>query len=438
MIALRLRQSPPPLDELLKWIERGRARTFRENLAAGAVIPDLSVQAIQSQLPPDTVLLNFWVGTGSSVTLWITASAAGIIRHSVPPATLRESVSQLDSAVQAGHSEWTGLARNLGRTLLAGVPIRPYVVVVPDGPLSLLPFEILGVPGSENLLIEKAGVVYAPSAQLAAHPNRPRRRWLFPWQRSSWLSATRPSPRRTRSPVPNSGRRFPGSAEEVRSIASLLPGKSELHLGADARKRYLLDRRVAGFSLLHLSSHAVVDAENPDRSRILLAAGSPELAFDYLFQEEVYNLDLKGVDLVTAPACDTARGKLVRGEGVQAFSRAFLAAGASATVTSLWRVADRPTADFMKQFYYFLAQGEPKADALRSAKLRFLHSGSNLAMPRYWAAFVLNGDRGAASTRAIRWSTLIALAAMAMASSLALAILVRFRRRVPKVSQPPA
>jgi hypothetical protein len=53
LIALRLRQSPPPLDELLKWIERGRARTFRENLAAGAVIPDLSVQAIQSQLPPD-------------------------------------------------------------------------------------------------------------------------------------------------------------------------------------------------------------------------------------------------------------------------------------------------------------------------------------------------------------------------------------------------
>ena len=162
LIALRLRQSPPPLDELLKWIERGRARTFRENLAAGAAIPDLSVQAIQSQLPPDTVLLNFWVGAGSSVTLGITASAAGIIRHSVPPATLRESVSQLDSAVQAGHSEWTGLARNLGRTLLAGVPLRPYVVVVPDGPLSLLPFEILGVPGSEDLLIERRACSMRP------------------------------------------------------------------------------------------------------------------------------------------------------------------------------------------------------------------------------------------------------------------------------------
>ena len=37
-------------------------------------------------------------------------------------------------------------------------------------------------------------------------------------------------------------------------------------------------------------------------------------------------------------------------EGVEAFSRAFLAAVAAATVTSLWRVADRPTADLMSNF----------------------------------------------------------------------------------------
>ena len=35
----------------------------------------------------------------------------------------------------------------------------------------------------------------------------------------------------------------------------------------------------------------------------------------------------------------------MRGEGVQSFSRAFLAAGARSTVTTLWRVADGPTAE---------------------------------------------------------------------------------------------
>ena len=56
--------------------------------------------------------------------------------------------------------------------------------------------------------------------------------------------------------------------------------------------------------------------------------------------------------------------RLVRGEGVQAFSQAFLAAGADSVVTTLWRVADGPTADFMKSFYYALARGESKGAAL--------------------------------------------------------------------------
>ena len=53
----------------------------------------------------------------------------------------------------------------------------------------------------------------------------------------------------------------------------------------------------------------------------------------------------------------------MRGENVQAFPQAFLASGAAATVTTLWRVADRPTAEFMKQFYFALANGESKAGA---------------------------------------------------------------------------
>ena len=69
----------------------------------------------------------------------------------------------------------------------------------------------------------------------------------------------------------------------------------------------------------------------------------------------------------------------MRGEGVQSFSRAFLAAGARSTVTTLWRVADGPTAEFMTVFYHHLQLGEPRAEALRQAKLRFIRSGTALA-----------------------------------------------------------
>ena len=144
--------------------------------------------------------------------------------------------------------------------------------------------------------------------------------------------------------------------------------------------------------VLHFSTHAIADTRDPDRSRILLApakAGGPE---DYLFLREIYDLDLTGVQLVTLSACDTERGKVIRGEGVEGFSRALLAAGAASAVTTMWDVVDRASVEFMKQFYFALARGESKASALRQAKLQFLHSELAWSHPRYWAGYVLNGD----------------------------------------------
>ncbi len=115
-----------------------------------------------------------------------------------------------------------------------------------------------------------------------------------------------------------------------------------------------------------------------------------------MFLRELYELNLReGVRLATISACETERGKMIRGEGVQAFSRALLSAGAASSLTTLWRVNDELTAEFMKQFYYqALTKHKPKAEALRLAKLECLRSHTKLSDPSLWAAFVLNGDGG--------------------------------------------
>jgi CHAT domain-containing protein len=113
-------------------------------------------------------------------------------------------------------------------------------------------------------------------------------------------------------------------------------------------------------------------------------------------------------------ACDTERGKMLRAEGVQGFSRALLSAGSLAAVTTLWRVADHPTSELMRQFYYAIGQGRTKAQALRLAKLKFLQSGGDLAHPRHWAAFVLNGDGLRPVTKAFPWSIVLAPIASAL------------------------
>src|SRR6185369_3569649 len=194
---------------------------------------------------------------------------------------------------------------------------------------------------------------------------------------------------------------------------------------AGARDLKALLGDAAGVSLLHFSTHATVDPIDANRSRMLFTPERASPSSEYLFWPEAAALPLSGIDLVTLSACDTEGGKMVRGEGVQSFSRAFLAAGARSTVTTLWRVADAPTADFMRLFYLHLAKGEPKATALRAAKVNFIRSGSQLAEPRYWAAFVLNGDGRIPIRRVLSWMW-ISAAAILLGG---LIFLFRHRRR---------
>jgi len=71
-------------------------------------------------------------------------------------------------------------------------------------------------------------------------------------------------------------------------------------------------------------------------------------------------------------------------------------------------VPDRTTAEFMKQFYYFLLKKhKTKAEALRLAKLQFFHSHTELSEPRFWAAFVLNGEGSRPVPWFISWQALL-------------------------------
>jgi len=403
LIDLRLRDSGP-VDEIFGLIERSRSRALNEKVSLGT-LEDL--HAIQSHLRPNSILCEIWTGAESFAIVWISPSRAGFVRHA---GAIKDAAEQLLSSLQTASDQWRDSSRVLGNQLLAAIPLGPHLVIIPDGPLSAIPFEALAVPGSGSLLVERSDISYLPSAQFLRREKAPANA-RFPWQRE--MVALGDPPVSDLDAIDQGWQELKFSGDEIRSIEHLLPGRSEVHTRADLKKLYIEGGRVENLPVLHFSSHVLIDPENPDRSRILLAS-------DYLFQKEVQDLDLKGVDLVTVSACDTARGKTVRGEGVQAFSRAFLAAGANSTVTSLWRVADQPTAAFMKQFYFFLNKEQTKSEALRSAKLAFLYSRTELANPRYWGAFVLTGDGAAPLPRVVPWS-FVALAGAAVAASIAVA-----------------
>jgi CHAT domain-containing protein len=104
--------------------------------------------------------------------------------------------------------------------------------------------------------------------------------------------------------------------------------------------------------------------------------------------EKVLGLRLKGTELVVLSACETGMGDVQAGEGVFGLKRAFILAGAKTMVMSLWSVPSRETTELMSEFYRLMAEGKPKAEALRQAKISMMQKNPN---PFYWGAFVMTG-----------------------------------------------
>ena len=195
---------------------------------------------------------------------------------------------------------------------LAGVT---RLLVVPDGPLHFVPFEALTMPDADDLLVERFEVSYLPSAAFLVRRNaQPDRAWRWPWQRQLVAFGDPPAVSADSSPGAAALPRLSYADDEIRGIAESLAGT----VGAAPRRRRPETVSPSGPARragLHFSTHAIADTRDPDRSRILLAPSEPGGPVDYLFLREIYDLDLTGVQLVTLSACDTERGRVIRGRG---------------------------------------------------------------------------------------------------------------------------
>ncbi len=140
---------------------------------------------------------------------------------------------------------------------------------------------------------------------------------------------------------------------------------------------------------LHFATHGVVnDGGGKDLSSWLaLAPGANSGGEDgQLSMGEIFEMQLQA-ETVVLSACDTGQGR-VTGEGVIGLGRAFLKAGSSTVIATLWKVPDDATVLLMTTFYQELAAGEGKVDALQVA---MMVTRAQYSHPRNWAAFVLIG-----------------------------------------------
>jgi CHAT domain-containing protein len=141
-----------------------------------------------------------------------------------------------------------------------------------------------------------------------------------------------------------------------------------------------------GRPIIHLATHGQSRLDAPNFSSVLLADGQ-------LNAIDAFSLDLQGCELVTLSGCETGLALSGGGDEQLGLGRAFLAAGATSLVMSLWPVEDDATKELMQIFYQHLLKGESKVQALRIAQLSLLNRASSaFTHPYFWASFRLVGD----------------------------------------------
>lgn len=260
----------------------------------------------------------------------------------------------------------------LGRSILPEISEAfENVIIIPDGFLNSLPFEIL--KQDDSYLIEKCNVSYAGSIQL--------------WEKQIEISKKTKSNDLAGFAPTYLHAALPANVKEVDAIVEKLHGKK--FTGKEATKDAFLTHAPT-FSMLHIAAHGELNNKNPMLNKLVFTDNNSNNELKAL---EIYGLNLTA-HMVTLSACETGSGKAEIGEGIMSMSRAFTYAGVSSTLVSLWKVPDQQTSQIMISFYDNLEKGQAKNESLRNAKLAYLKSigDEKLAHPYYWSGFVLTGD----------------------------------------------
>jgi len=293
------------------------------------------------------------------------------------------------------------------------------ILIVPDGNLAYLPFDILRDSKGKDFG-EKYSITISPSISVSALAagsgvsQEPIIAFGGAWYNKKKKNTDRSyeitippenSEDLNNSDIKTAGayyskRKFawsnlPGTELEVKGLGEI-SANSKIFLGKNVTEAKVkeLSRRgdLAKYPVIHFACHGYFNSDAPILSGLVMSEVSGRLPRNsedgYLTVPEMAGLNLNA-HIVVLSACETGRGEIIRGDGMIGLTRSLLVAGARSVGVSLWSISDEPTVDFMLSVYNkALREGKSFRTAYfetkqQSRKSIFWHH------PRYWAGFVL-------------------------------------------------
>jgi CHAT domain-containing protein/Tfp pilus assembly protein PilF len=283
---------------------------------------------------------------------------------------------------------------------LKAADLPPVVILVLDGDLNRVPFAALRYSNGEYLGYHH-DLVRTPSAAFLLQANQPRPSFEFPksvlalYDPIFTIDDPRVSPdaRKRKKFVDQDLARLAFN-DELKTIARFVSrSRYDFMGGADANTQALQKQPLERYAIVHLSTHAIINDEIPELSRLALSIvdGRGRPVNGFLFPYQLANLRLKGT-VVVLSACDTALGKKVLGEGMVGFATSLFSAGASQLVLTITEVDAQSSSLFLTDVYsHFLGGNAPSMEhALTLARQSFLKS-DRWSDPYYWASHVVMG-----------------------------------------------
>ncbi|MCL6667523.1 CHAT domain-containing protein [Streptomyces panaciradicis] len=363
------------LDEALAQAEHAVDAQDRGILLRRAARPRQPTAAqLRHRMPAGTLLLEY-LAVGDDLLAWaMTRDMVRPTRESVPLRHLTALVREFHTACAEGYAPATELTSLLLEPFEDLLRVHPRLVVVPFGPLNLVPFHALPCGGTPLALSHI--VSYAQSAVSVWEPGGDFDQPFLPAR-----------PLVVADPAFDDGAhpglpRLPGAGLEAQAVKRALRVPAERVLvGTDATEADVL-RLLADCDLLHISSHSHLDELSPFASSLVLAGA------DDLTVADLTGLRF-GIRLAVFTGCDTGRGQATLGGDLIGLTRTLLRGGARRCVVSLWPVDDWVVPVLMANFYDGLARQLSPAAALARAQ-RAVHDMS--AEQLQTACTALGGD----------------------------------------------
>jgi CHAT domain-containing protein len=341
-----------------------------------------SLTEVQHRLSPGHALLEYVVTEDAVLIFLLRPQDLKTATVALTPEELETRIELLRDLLTRKDDRWRRPAEALYGSLIApveeadGLKGIEKISIVPYGVLHYVPFAALtrSQGSRREFLVERYVLDYLPSASELASTAAPS-------EATDNLLALAPS---------SASLRY--ASQEVREIGALYPNRARALIGAKATESSF--KRIADrYQIIHFATHGFFNKLNPLFSGVQLEADGQEDG--RLEVHEILGLHLHA-RLVTLSACETALGsgyfaELPAGDDFVGLTRAFLMAGSSSVLATLWQVNDRSTLGLMKSFYRRLPRQET-ANALAHAQREMLAGPARFRHPYYWAAFVLLGQ----------------------------------------------